>query len=206
MVGVAAAIGGVLGLAGMAVAIVVRRLRFQIKVPILLLSILVCLPAASRYSEALTRKLPDVLAHIGVPALVDEVGAASRMMLGSQLEDGEWALTDVPMVELFPAGVRLQAIHEYRGLLTGGRSSPADVMVLFQHGPYVPRSDSETVYYRGHVYELGPWQNLPAGYRMRSGKPTQLAEKDAVVRRDSVSTEDVMRYLTWREENGLPVK
>lgn len=176
----------------------------------IVIAALICLPTMLKYSGIVANDLPKLVSADSqksprVP--VNKLAIATKELF-RDLVPGDWVVTNYPLRELFPDGVRIQSIQHYRGLFNGARQEPAKILVRFiQPGGRQAKSttsaETNFLYYRGHIYEIGSTQALPFNYRVEIGKPVSWDNQIVAENLDNVDRSDLLEYFDWRVSNGL---
>ena len=131
----------------------------------------------------------------------------------NELGQGDTVLSNMPMKEFFPHGVKRQCIYFYRGLFGGATKEPADKVFLIGKGPGISIKNYKGVkvggkiYYRGFVYYIEKYVELLRGFYLLIGHPSDFNNNDEVIYpTEYVSKDEIDRYINWRVSNGLTVR
>ncbi len=210
LIGAAAAVGIGIGFVGAVAAVCMTWRRGEWSVGLTerrwhvaaVAALVLCLPTAFGY----LRSGNERLLQLAVDTRADEVVAAARTLLAGQFSPGDWVVSNVPVRKLFPPDVQIQSVQTYRGLVNGAREEPGRRIVLIEQGAQSQALVSQTVHYRGYVYQLGPLQALPNRYWLRIGDPVAITPAKADIDLDTISADAVRHYLDARRASGLPNK
>ena len=130
-----------------------------------------------------------------------------------ELGQGDTVLSNKPMKEFFPHGVKRQCIYFYRGLFGGATKEPADKVFLIGTSPGTNIADyrdvkvGKNIYYRGFIYHFEKRIELLSDLYLLIGSPLDFNDNEKVIYpTEYVSKDEVNRYLNWRVSNGLSVR
>ncbi|MDP3997093.1 MAG: hypothetical protein Q8P73_01200 [bacterium] len=182
----------------------------------LFISLLFFVPVVQTRLVSLHSFAPTVLREVGRDKLwsYDNFLLATREVTSRYVQPNDWVLTNLPVTELFPEGVKLQILYNYRGLFSGARLEPGDVAILFGSteaksiANYQNMSVGEVFSYRLFEYEILKREELSAGHYLLVAKPAASLDANKQVIEDdrAASKSEVRNYLQWRLENNLPIK
>jgi hypothetical protein len=176
------------------------------------------------YGKLWAEALPPLVRGEYREPIVATLAREIREIAARDLAPGDWVLSNASVREFFPDGVQRQEMFNFRRTredagIGGAREVPARKAFLLY--PDVPPpyptelsgygtgiGPGRSFYYGGFVYRLGPRIDVAPGFVLLIGTPVadEEATQDLAYPADAIPRNEIIDYLRWRKEVGLPVR